>query len=302
MKITLSLILFLLAFMPTALLAESGERGRLADGRAFRTDSTGIQLVDHVAELELTIESLTRRLEAAENEIKHKESLLAQHVQSVAAPDLGSLAADNNCPPQPQFVCPEQDLSQLQEKLATSERINATLQDQKEKDGIWFEQTLAARDQEIAALKVQMRSRDEKPSQVTQVKGFGLSDNARAALQLANQREIKVPAESRHSNSEGPQSVDVATFKKTLKQELAKTQALLKERDELFSRFSTSGNSIQIKPSSAHSGNNRTVDQLQKDLEGEQSTRILSMMSREIADIGRQVAEDIELVKRVGKF
>ena len=324
-KNIIALSLLILAF-PYPATAEQGERGRLSDGRAFRTDSSGIQLVDHVAELELTIESLTRRLEAAENEVKHKDSLLAQQLQ--AAPvsddsaDLASLSAKLNCPPQPQFVCPEQlagnvlsnadDFSAknvdakigseaLQEKLAASEKLVLTLKEQKDKDSIWFEQTLAARDQEISLLKVKVEKRENNiiPAQI---KGIGSSDGARAGLQMANQRTGLESLNGAQQDVALSNDKEIKEFKKSLKQKLEKTRSLLKDRDDLYSHFSASGNSIQIKPSSGHSSNNRTVDQLSKDLESEQSGRMLSLLSREIADIERQVSEDIELVKRVGKL
>ena len=49
-------------------------RGRLPDGRAFRTDAQRIQIVDYIAELELSIEALNRRIRGLEDELKEKNN------------------------------------------------------------------------------------------------------------------------------------------------------------------------------------------------------------------------------------
>ncbi len=58
------------------LFAEDSERGRLSDGRAFRTDAEGVQLVDYIAELELSIEELNRKLIGVENELDEKNAII----------------------------------------------------------------------------------------------------------------------------------------------------------------------------------------------------------------------------------
>lgn len=54
-------------------LADDPARGRLPDGRAFRTDSDGVQLVDYIAELEVNIEALNRRVSGLEGEVTEKQ-------------------------------------------------------------------------------------------------------------------------------------------------------------------------------------------------------------------------------------
>jgi chromosome segregation ATPase len=55
---------------------EEAERGRLADGRAFRTDPEGNQLVDYIAELEVNLETLRTRVNGLEDEVKEKQSAI----------------------------------------------------------------------------------------------------------------------------------------------------------------------------------------------------------------------------------
>jgi hypothetical protein len=64
----------LLAAVPA--LADDQSRGRLPDGRAFRTDDQGNQLVDYIAELEMNIETLNRQVHSLEGELDQKEAQL----------------------------------------------------------------------------------------------------------------------------------------------------------------------------------------------------------------------------------
>lgn len=58
--------------------AAEPERGRLPDGRAFRTDAEGNQLVDYIAELELSVEALTRQVRGLEDENRDKQAIIGR--------------------------------------------------------------------------------------------------------------------------------------------------------------------------------------------------------------------------------
>jgi predicted nucleic acid-binding Zn-ribbon protein len=62
--------------LPSPSHAKDEERGRLADGRAFRTDGEGNQLVDYIAELEVTAEALQTQVQGLESELKEKNAKL----------------------------------------------------------------------------------------------------------------------------------------------------------------------------------------------------------------------------------
>ncbi len=66
-------------FFPMAALADDSsedDRGRLADGRAFRTDPEGNQLVDYIAELEVTAETLQVQVRGLEDEVREKQATI----------------------------------------------------------------------------------------------------------------------------------------------------------------------------------------------------------------------------------
>lgn len=95
--------------------SEDPAKGRLADGRAYRTDTQGNQLVDYIAELEMQIDGLNKRIAGLETELDSKDSQLAQ-VKSKSDTSLGEIkerdlggvqkVANNNFS-QPETICPK---------------------------------------------------------------------------------------------------------------------------------------------------------------------------------------------------
>jgi len=69
-----SACLFILLAAGSFARADDPPLGRLADGRAYRTDPEGNQLVDYLAELEVQNEALTRRVNGLEDENKIKQN------------------------------------------------------------------------------------------------------------------------------------------------------------------------------------------------------------------------------------
>jgi uncharacterized coiled-coil DUF342 family protein len=70
---------------------DEAKRGRLEDGRAFRTDHDGTQLVDYIAELEVTNEALNRRVYGLEDEVSAKNRELEKLRAGVAPERVNSL-------------------------------------------------------------------------------------------------------------------------------------------------------------------------------------------------------------------
>ena len=88
------------------------ERGRLPDGRAYRTGAEGVQLVDYMAELELSVEELTRRIHGLEAELEAKQQRIDRFERTGSGEPvlkerdlLGNEAVGHNACPQP-APCP----------------------------------------------------------------------------------------------------------------------------------------------------------------------------------------------------
>lgn len=71
------LVVFLLSVTLFVNAFAEDDRGRLTDGRAFRTDAQGMQLVDYIAELEVTIDELKRRVHGLQYEVEEKEDIIS---------------------------------------------------------------------------------------------------------------------------------------------------------------------------------------------------------------------------------
>jgi len=71
-----SLPLLAFLFVSSTGVAEESPRGRLADGRAYRTDENGTQLVDYIAELEVNAEAMNRRIVGLEDELTEKQRII----------------------------------------------------------------------------------------------------------------------------------------------------------------------------------------------------------------------------------
>jgi hypothetical protein len=305
-----------LSSINSVLMAEES-RGRLSDGRAFRTTSDGIQLVDDLAEMQLTVETLNRRLQAAENEIKHKDKIILSLEQSGSQTD-ASLPI--NCPPAPKLICPDTindsssitdltsgsgEITSVRNELAKSKNQIDILSAQKEKDSLWFEQTITARDQEISQLKAKLVSTDQQLLALKGIQNSSSKDSARAGLAVpeiispkrAAKQNAAINAEEAQLKPESAKSLRTKALK-----ELALIKELSQQRDQVYKEFAASGKSLQIKPSSSQSSTKRSLEQLQKDIDQENSVQILSLMQKEVSEIKQQLIDDIELAKRVSKL
>lgn len=60
--------------------------GRLKDGRAYRVDQGGYQLIDQMAELEVTVDDLKKQITALENETALKQQRIDDLIASGKTP------------------------------------------------------------------------------------------------------------------------------------------------------------------------------------------------------------------------
>lgn len=77
------------------LIAEEPARGRTADGRAYRTDDQGTQIIDYIAELELGLEAKERRIQGLEKEVEDRNATIAQLQSATGRSGEGELIERN---------------------------------------------------------------------------------------------------------------------------------------------------------------------------------------------------------------
>lgn len=103
-------ILSLTLFVPKA-FSEDAERGRLADGRAYRTDVEGNQIIDYVAELELENMALRRRIGGLETEVEARDAELSRQTSDTVAGVVERDITGPSAPPAPAVAFQQRDCS-----------------------------------------------------------------------------------------------------------------------------------------------------------------------------------------------
>lgn len=114
--------------------AQEPDRGRLPDGRAYRTDSDGNQLVDYIAELEVDLETKERQIRGLQAELDERNAMLARverGAPATAAISERSLVGAAKPPPaevKPQFVGCEAEQAALRRAEGELQQIKSSLE------------------------------------------------------------------------------------------------------------------------------------------------------------------------------
>jgi len=141
--------------------ADDPERGRLPDGRAYRTDNQGNQLVDYIAELELNLDSLKRRVNGLEDEVSAKQRMLDRLNSGKPAESALEERDIVRSAPRPKLSDDAKDEDGFAQKRTISEAAQVSSETRAYQEQISglkntienLEQVLKARDNELLALK-----------------------------------------------------------------------------------------------------------------------------------------------------
>lgn len=112
-------IISCIIFLPLLAVAEDAQRGRTADGRAFRTADDGTQLVDYIAELELNVENLKAQVSGLEIDLQDKQDQIdraSNDSNAIAERDIVPIAKIE-CP---RTTCPPVDCTGLVQSATKS--------------------------------------------------------------------------------------------------------------------------------------------------------------------------------------
>lgn len=122
------------------LLAEPASRGRLPDGRAYRSSDDGLRLSDYIAELEVTNDDLRRQVEALSSELDEKTKRLEKSAPLAASKlsekdlSLETSKVSTSCPALscptlscPELSCPKLDSSSYEAKISELSERSAQL-------------------------------------------------------------------------------------------------------------------------------------------------------------------------------
>ena len=293
-------------------IAAEPERGRLADGRAYRTDSQGNQLIDYIAELELEVDSLNRRVQGLEYEVITKQQTIDRlNAGENAEPDLKERDIPLSAGSRPdsfaveavagsadaaQADCrPHDNYSQLQGELAEARnlleeergRCRKQAETDREKIALLETSLKSSRSEgetpeiEPARRMIDMRARLAPPPDVS--KSYGRRAQTERAPSPVRQRALEV-------------------MRGSVNTELNQIGGLVNTRDTLVAQHGTKTGTFSFRPSPAVSAEGLNVEQIRSRLNGAASVRDLNQLRQAASQIKNRIQEDIALIKRMFKL
>lgn len=271
-------------FLATIALAEDEPaRGRLPDGRAFRTTDDGTQLVDYIAELEVNVESLNRQVQGLEDQIRDQQQVIDRlqsgksanaHLTERNLNQGGVAAARVNTQCEPKVIervveraspCLPVECPPSGQSVDCSGAIEAALKKQRQED----RETIARQENEIVDLKIAV-------------------NNARAAHTGAGTRfagaSIRVPGGASETRIRA-----VDTLRNSMRQDLRSLEGLISYRDQLYRRVDKRRHRDTIKI---------PVKELESRLSGADQVVELSRLRSQINEWRGKVQHEIALYKR----
>lgn len=266
------------------------ERGRLPDGRAFRTDADGAQLVDYIAELEINILELNRKILSLEDEnvtIKaNLERVEAGRTERLVEKDLLKSAS-------PQVEASDEEV--LKADFVLKSEVNNSHATQ-QNESINQSPEIKVTDGILPDLKAHDCETLLKPVNAKIVE---------LELKLKNQGQPQHPANMRASMmtvmEESPHN-SLESVRAELKQDLRTLLARKDERDISFKKYVTEKQGVGLQPSSLRSKSGRDLKQLEELIAKASTVRELSLLKIDLEGIRRQMADDLALVDRMSKL
>jgi len=312
------------------------ERGRLADGRAFRTDDQGNQLVDYIAELEVNIQQLERQVQSLEGDVKDKQAQIERLSQArPAAPALEEKNLLLTAEQKPQAAAPgdcsgvtasiTQELEAAKADLDVERRVGAQKVEALSTELSTVRASVESQASQIETLKLQLTQAQgeaeslRSTSQQLQAELEQSRVKQAAALEplvppqpLAAKRiePLPIPAlapEARASLDTNRSSLSLAraraveSLRGKMLTDINQLRGLIAQRDEQYRRYSQRQRRVEFKPAPARSERNRGLDQIVDSIKQASSVYELSTVSREINQIETRVREDLALMKRMEK-
>ncbi|GEM_PF-5560052 len=242
----------------------SEERGRLPDGRAFRTDADGNQVIDYIAELETTVDALTE--------------------QVIALEDKGA----TSCPQQscPTLTCPEPVSCDAEVQAAVRNVLERSTSEASR-----AESSITEARKEVELLRAELeRERAKARSEITSL---------RASMRAPEELSIRTPAIS--NAEEMGVSPALVSLRGTVLTEINRLKGRLSKRDTLFKGGSIMAGAVKIKSTNTVASNGKSLDALRSDAGNAKSLRELAEIRRGLYQIREIIEKDIKDAERLSR-
>lgn len=195
-----ALIFISIVFVSNAFAQIPSEKGRLGDGRAYRTGDDGFKIVDQVAELEVTTDDLRRQIIAMEDELEEKNRLIER---------LGGAKLLKNS------SVKEKDLLNTNTKGLPPARTVLEVRRQEQQCG----QIVADLNKEVTVLRGQL---DASADADTEIKK--LRESQQAAIRKNSELETKLASLRQEVFAENEKRISIDSQNDALEQRLAAAQ------------------------------------------------------------------------------
>ena len=319
------------------LAAADDTRGRLPDGRAFRTDAQGLQLIDYTAELEVNIETLNRRIQSLEQQLAERDQRLARSggapVGELQERTIGSsapvtvAASSHSCPPAPQLTCPAADCSsevaavraELTAKASSRDETIAAYQQAIDRQGVRtkaLNERIALQANELAQNALALEGTQKQLANLQRVNADLVSkldraDADRAILARAApapRTEEVVPVRAiAEPPSEPRAALSVArlqaldSVRGTVTRELNELNALLTTRSSVYNNRKNRSGPVTFTLQPPRSRDGKTLAIIRQQIREADQMRELAALRADIQQIQNLVQEDIALIQRMDR-
>jgi hypothetical protein len=270
----------------------SSELGKLPDGRAYRVDAEGNQLVDHIAELEVEKADLAKQVEALSNDIEHKEKLLEQVSSSATAPKLLPVETTNE-----KALKKALDTAQaLKVRESVLEKENQILKLELEKNKILSvkleetEKKLITQNESIKSYKEQLNSATVKAS----IDESTVVNQNYASTQFQRPRSPFVSSRVQNAPT-------IGHLKQVAFNTLGEIQTQVSIRGTLYRSYMTGApKALTFKLYEARSSRGEDLRALRARILHSSSPQEIQAVLQELKFISSKINSDVELLKRVG--
>lgn len=289
------------------------ERGRLPDGRAYRLNDDGHQVVDYIAELETTVDALTQQVIALEDQLKAGGAIPAE-------------ASAPSCPPQVSCPAPVSCNNEIESAVKAAKinfqamcdtRVQAieagyTQEIQTKEESIdsvrasVSEQAMMKQnnlEQQVNLLQIALNQEREKSAlmqkEITETKEKLIQQQENPIVASIPQAAIEpqlAPVHEQRTNSA------LLSLRSAVVADAKRVQEITTQRDTLYRTDKISANGLSLKPQPAVSRNGNSIKDLRSKAESAISFRQLADIRTELSQIRARVQSDIDAVKRVQRL
>lgn len=333
MRIAIAMVF--LSLVSSAVFAE--DKGRLPNGAAYRTDENGTQLVDYIAELEVSNESLEAQVKNLQAELSQERSkigttqaltersLVGENVRQPVQPKLLEVKDVTKCP---SCVCPVASCdAQIHEQKTAWEQSTqgAALiaaerrEDQVAKLSSEFSAAKARYVEEIKDLKLKLldrgteieklqaelktsmttaRATKEEVVQLTK-ENDSLKSSSVIQAKSASEPSDRLSLPAPRASFSATRNLAVESVRGQVKTDLNQLSGSISLRDRRFREYAALGRNIKLTPVPAVSRRGLSLNEISSRLKIAQGIYELSQLKRDLMDINAKVQDDMALMDRM---